>query len=202
MDTSVNEEKVELREDWRAEFENLKNVDLDDLKFIFAQAEKRLDDTIKNFDVTTSKSISFITLTATLLTALTAYLFVNFDPKGVFDPKLCTVGVCCIYAAVILFRFIDIVLPKSYDPMGSFPQDLLVDHMFTDEDADAKATLQNLYLNEIENYNCRIIRNRTVNAQRLKIFNDSAERICYLPLVGIAVYSLLLFFLSSLLLSL
>jgi hypothetical protein len=182
----------DIREDWKATITNEHNVSLDDLKFVFAQAEKRLDDSIKNFDATTTKSISFITLSTTLLTALTAYLFVNLDPEGTFDPKMLTVFVCCAYTAFVLFRFISIILPKYYQPIGSYPQDLYVDMMFTDEIKHEGMITTYLYLGEIENYNCRIAQNSKVNASRLKIFNQSALMISLMPIVGLTTYSLVL----------
>lgn len=181
-----------IREDWVADIDNEKNVTLDDLKFIFAQAEKRLDDGIKNFDATTTKSISFITLSATLLTALTAYFFVNLDVKGAFDPKLCTVLCCCIYTAFVLYRFVSIILPKTYQPMGSYPQDLYKDVMFTDNLKPNNRSIFYLYLGELENYNCRIFQNAEANGQRLHVFNQSAILICSMPGFGLLIYGLLI----------
>jgi predicted PurR-regulated permease PerM len=195
MTTEGPQEQEVIREDWTADIDNVQNVALDDLKFIFNQAEKLLDDSIKNFDATTSKSISLITLSATLLTALAAYFFVNLDPHGNFSPKLATVMTCCIYTTAVLIQFIYIVLPKSYNPVGSFPQDLYKDHMFSDEiknrKRDTNSTTLYLYLNEFENYNCRIVQNNRLNESRLKTFNRAAIMICSMPLVGLLVYLLL-----------
>ncbi|GAB4047012.1 hypothetical protein [Spirosoma litoris] len=185
-----------IREDWQADLENQKNVSLDDLKFIFAQAEKRLDDGIKNFDATTTKSISFISLTATLLTALTAYFFANHDPQGVFSPKLFTVFCCCLYTFFVLYRFVRIVLPTSYQPIGSYPQDLYQDKFFTDQIKEKSKTISlstvYLYLGELENYNCRIHHNSEANKVRLAIFNNSTKLMIFMPAVGMTIYSVVL----------
>lgn len=180
--------------EWKATLPDEHNITLDDLKFVFYQAEKRLDDGIKNYDATTSKSITFITLTATLLTALSAYFFSQFVPGGVFDPKLCTVFVCIIYTSILLARFVYIVLPKFYQPIGSYPQDLLVNSFFTDEIKTHKWGKENvptlyLYFSEIESYNRRLIQNATVNDLRLHIFNQSAKLILAMPVLGLLAYA-------------
>ena len=169
---------------------------MDDLKFIFSQAEKRLDDSIKNYDATTSKSISLISLSTTLLTALSAYFFLNFDPSGVFNIKLCAVFCCCVYTSYVLYNLAIIILPRNYQPIGSYPQQLYCEKYFTDEiknyDWTANAPTMYLYLNEIKNYNSRLIDNSESNQARLKVFNKATRMICYLPAVGIGIYFLLL----------
>ncbi len=183
---------------WHADLspKNEKNVTLDDLKFIFGQAEKRMDDGIKNFDATTTKSINFIALSAALLTAMSAYFFTNFDPQGQYSPKLLTVAVACLYTAVVLYRFVGIILPKTYQPIGTYPQFLFADDFFEDNDTWKQPGLAYstwcIYLSELESYQRRIKQNATANEIRLGQFNQSTQLICTMPIGGLVLYLLLL----------
>ncbi|GAB3881504.1 hypothetical protein [Spirosoma agri] len=192
---SEEDSRPEIQINWKPIVADVSKVSIEDLKFIFAQAEKRLDDSIKNFDITTTKSTSFITLSSTLLTALTAYFFINHDPRGTFDPKLCTVSVTCLYLFAILTRFVWIILPKSIEPIGTYPQDLYNDNVLYEDpktaDNSAKPYIKEIYLTELQSYDRRIQHNETVNQNRQNVFNQSVWLICAMPVIATILYSLL-----------
>ena len=52
---------------------DVNRVSLEDVKFVFSQAEKRLDDTVKTGESIASKTMSMITLMAGVLIALSGY---------------------------------------------------------------------------------------------------------------------------------
>jgi hypothetical protein len=52
---------------------DINRVSLEDVKFVFSQAEKRLDDTVKTGESIASKTMSMITLMAGVLIALSGY---------------------------------------------------------------------------------------------------------------------------------
>jgi hypothetical protein len=54
-------------------------VSLEDVKLIFSQAEKRLDDTVKTGENIASKTMSMITLMAGVLVALSGFMIANWD---------------------------------------------------------------------------------------------------------------------------
>lgn len=197
-----SENKPKIDPKWKANLlpENEKNVTIDDLKFIFGQAEKRMDDGIKNFDATTTKSVNFITFSTAILTALSAYFFSKFDPHGNFDEKLCTVLFCCLYTGYVLYRFVSIVLPKDYQPIGTFPQDLFVDDFFNGDNqwnqSEIKSPTWYIYLSELESYQRRIAQNSEITTSRLLQFNHSAKLICGMPVFGLAFYGFSLLLLS------
>lgn len=186
--------------DWRAIIDNEHNVTINSAKFIFAQAEKRLDDTIKTFDALTTKAIALISFSGVVLSTLMAYFFVNFDPSGQYDVKLITSFICAFYTASVLVNFINIVLPKVYFPMGSLPQDLYVDKRFTNEMKEYDLDIPELflYLSEIEDYNRRIISNIYVNEDRANEFRKSVYLICLMPVIGLLFYFFLISPLSPL----
>ncbi len=170
------------------EIENFHNVTLDDLKLILAQAEKKLDDSIKNIDATTAKAISFITLSTAFFVAQSAYFFTNFDHNGTFEPKLFTVFLSSVYNFCIIMYLIRIVLPQNYYPIGTTPDDLLKNEFFTDEFKQNGLSTKYLYLCEIESYTRRIKHNFTINSDRLGRLRKAIKAICFLPIVVLAIY--------------
>ena len=62
-------------------------VSLEDVKFIFSQAEKRLDDTVKTGESIASKTMSMITLLAGVLIALSGYMISNWNSVALASHK-------------------------------------------------------------------------------------------------------------------
>jgi hypothetical protein len=170
------------------EIRNFHNVTLDDLKLILAQAEKKLDDSIKNIDATTTKTISFISLSTAILVAQTAYFFTSFDQSGTFDPKLFAVFLSSVYTFIIVMCLVHIVLPQNYFPIGTTPDELFKNEFFTDEFKQNELSTKYLYLCEIESYTRRIKHNFTVNSARLSRLRKSIKAICLLPVVVLTIY--------------
>ena len=63
-------------ERWKIELSNDCNVTLDDVKFIYSQAEKRLDDTIKTGETIASKTTTILTLMTGVIVGVSAYMFI------------------------------------------------------------------------------------------------------------------------------
>jgi len=57
---------------------DVNRVSLEDVKFIFSQAEKRLDDTVKTGESIASKTMSMITVMTGVLIALSGYTISNW----------------------------------------------------------------------------------------------------------------------------
>jgi hypothetical protein len=168
------------------------NHSIEHLKFVFSQAEKRLDESHKTFETTTTKSVTLITLNVALLSALTAYFFVNNDFSGVFSPKLFSVFIVCVYLFLILIYIVKNILPHDYQPSGSSPSLLLTE---CPPDVNEELHLKDVYYSELVGYDKRIEHNFTMNNPRLERIRKSINLLIYMPVLGLLIYTIT-FFLS------
>ena len=158
---------------------------IEHLKFVFSQAEKRLDDSHKTFEATTTKTVTLITLIVAILSTLSAYFFVNNDFEGSFSPKLFTVLILCFYSFAILVYIIKNILPHDYQPSGSSPSLLLTERP---TELSEELHLKDIYYSELVNYDNRISHNFNINNPRLKRIKKSIISLTLLPLIGLIIY--------------
>lgn len=168
-------------------------ANVDEYKFVFTQAEKRLDDSNKTFDATTTKSVTLISLGVVILSTLTTYFFLQNDIEGTFNPKLFTVLMLAVYSFIVLYFLIRNILPSDYQPVGSLPSDLLLQEFYDEytnqENApDHEKTIRAMYFSELVSYDHRIEWNNNVNAVRLFRFRRCTIALLMLPIIGLAVY--------------
>ncbi len=165
---------------------------IDHLKFVFNQADKRLDDSHKTFDATTTKTITLITLAVALLSGMAAYFFANNDFSGSFSPKLGTVLILCAYTYYILAVLIRNILPHNYQPSGSLPSLLLTKSPFDEQTKENEELhLKDVYYSELLNYDFRIKHNFSINAPRLKRIGLAIWLFAGFPLLGLLLYGVI-----------
>ena len=165
-------------------------VSLDDVKLIFSQAEKRLDDTVKTGENIASKTMSMITLMAGVFVALSGFMIANWDSSTPATKKdyLAVFG-CCYLLALFIYAIRNI-LPDKYFVPGSEPDLLLVPSFFAAAIPKDKITLF-LYMSEIENYNLRIEKNLEMNERRWKRYRRSVILFLIFPILLGLLYGLL-----------
>lgn len=178
-------EKLEFNSKFKVK--NADNHSLEHLKFVFSQAEKRLEDSHKTFESSTSKSVTLITLIVALLSALTAYFFVNNDFLGVFSPKLFSVFIVCAYMFFVLIYIIKNILPHDYQPSGSSPSLLLSE---CPPNIEQELHLKDVYYSELVNYDKRIEHNFTMNNPRLERIRKSIVLLTCMPVLGLLIYTI------------
>lgn len=168
---------------------NVDNYTIEQLKFFFYQAEKRLEESNKNFESTTSKTLTLLSIAVSIFSALSTYFFLNNDFNGQFSPKLFTVLTLCVYSFIVVFYLLKNIEPHPYYPMGSMPSDMLFDPP-GDPQIEIKQKLftKDIYFSELENYQERITLNFKSNDRRLKRLNLSLKLFIFLPLVGFFIY--------------
>ena len=172
---------------------NVDRLSMDELKLIFNQAEKHLDDTVKQGENIASKTMSMITLMAGLLIALSGYIisvwknstpFTNKDLVGIFGS---------LYILGILIYVINNIMTHKYSIAGSTPEEL-IDVIRFNEDAPHDKMLLLMYLNEIEDYNGRIANNETLNRRSWRRYRISVYLFLFFPLFLVLLYSILKWF--------
>jgi hypothetical protein len=172
---------------WNIEILNFKNVSLDDAKFLFSQAEKKLDDTVKVGDSVTNRSYTIISILVGLLIALSGYFFNSVITAGIKDGKTALSLIAICYLLVCLFVLLTNIFPKSYYTLGSQPKDLAINDFFVDEiDKDLRSVY--LYVSEIENYQERIEGNFYKNNKRLFLLRNCLIAVYVLPIILSGIY--------------
>lgn len=169
---------------------DINRVSLEDVKFVFSQAEKRLDDTVKTGESIASKTMSMITLMAGVLIALSGYTISDWKGLAVATDKDIVAILGSLYILGLFMYMLKNVMPNEYFVLGSEPDQLMLPGYF-----DAKLPLDKItifiYMSEIENYNLRIEQNLDVNAGRWKKYRFSVISILMLPVFLGAVYIML-----------
>lgn len=173
---------------WYQKIENINNISEEDLKFIFCQAEKSVDDSIKNFDSITSKSNNVVTIIATILTALVGYFFVNYSYKGTYDVQLSVVFISICYFAYPTYLISKNIISMGYATIGSNPEKLISNKIFTNDKIKSKDTHRTMLLSEIIDYKKRIEDNIIWNTQRTINLDKTMKLLIIYPFFAIIAY--------------
>lgn len=157
------------------------------LKFVFSQAEKRLEDSCKSYEYTTTKTVVVLSVSVGLLSASLAYLFLNIDFNGIFCPRLATVVFLSLY---IFFTTIILALnifSFEYHPNGSYPEDLYVENQNGIEE---NLFFRKVLHEEITSYNDRINFNYDKNKARVKRLDFVVGALVFMPIFLVIFYSI------------
>ena len=169
---------------------DVNRVTLEDVKFIFTQAEKRLDDTVKTGESIASKTMSMITLMAGVLIALSGFTISNWKGFSEATHKDSVAIIGSLYILGLFIYMVNNVMPNKYFVLGSEPEELMIPQFF-----DAALPLDKItifiYMSEIENYNLRIEKNLEVNTGRWKKYRYSIIAFLLLPVILGILYILL-----------
>lgn len=169
---------------------NIDRLSMDELKLIFNQAEKRLDDTIKQGESIASKTMSMITLMAGLLIALSGYIISIWKGFSALTTKDWVGIVGCLYLLGLLIYAINNIMTYHYSIAGSPPEELM-NSAYADKDIPRSKMLLLLYMDEIESYNLRIAINTTLNRRRWRRYRISVRLFLFFPLVLALLYEAL-----------
>ncbi len=162
------------------------NHTIEHLKFVFSQAEKRLEDSNKSFEYTTSKTVTLLSVAFAILTALLSYSFLNIDINGVFSPKLATVIFASIYMFAILHLLLRNVRSFEYHPLGSSPDKLYVE---IPNGATKEQFFSDIMYSEIKNYNKRITENYDFNKKRVSRLDLAIWLLIFMPVFSVIVFA-------------
>lgn len=175
---------------WKIQLSNESNVTIDDVRFIFSQAEKRLDDTIKTGETIASKTTTILTVMIAVIVGVSAFLINKWTGFAEIDNKIIVSAVAIIYVALVLVYMIKNVLPNHYYVGGSLPKDLFSDVYFNDNVDRTKQTVY-MYMSEIENYQFRIEKNWSVNDERWSKYIGSVIALLIMPFALAILYIIL-----------
>jgi hypothetical protein len=169
---------------------NVDRLSMDELKLIFNQAEKHLDDTVKQGENIASKTMSMITLMAGLLVGLSGYTISIWKGPASLNNKDIVAIFGCLYILGLLIYVINNIMTYYYWVAGSPPEEL-VNSTYTDDDISGSKMLLLLYINEIEEYNLRITNNTKLNHRRWRRYRISVCLLLFFPFVLALLYEVM-----------
>jgi hypothetical protein len=179
------------QEPWRISSAiDIDRVSLEDVKLIFSQAGKRLDDTVKTGENIASKTISMITLMAGVLIALSGFMLTDWKGWSSATPKDYVAIIGAFYILILFIFMIKNILSDTYFALGSEPHKLMIPQYFEAGIPQEKISIF-IYMNEIENYDARIRSNAELNIRRLARYRFSTRSFLLLPMVLGVIFVLL-----------
>ena len=93
---------------------DVNRISLEDVKLIFAQAEKRLDDTVKTGELIAGKTMTLMTLMVGILVALSGFLISNWNGWTQLTAKEFVAMIGALYIVVLFTYMLKNVLPNDY----------------------------------------------------------------------------------------
>lgn len=165
---------------WEPTIPDWGKVKKEHVKFIFEQAEKRVDEIIKTCDNLSSRIYTLLTLHSAIWVAICGYVFSNLY-KDTVEQKIITVSLVSLVVILVIMIFLfSRVYPNGYYTSGSQPKDLFNQKFFDCEDEDD--TTISLYYSELCNYQDRISHNNGLNKKRADCIRAVIITDCVLPI--------------------
>lgn len=177
--------------DWKIEIKNIDDVQLDDAKFIFEQAEKKFEDTHSTAELIVGRTFTLLGILMTIVIALSGYLYGQISQSGFWSNKILTLLVAVIYLYGIIWYLKPNVFPKSYFSKGAAPKKLFVQDFFAEKHVEKQKTTIYLYINEIERLQGRIEKNEELNDKRWEIYKNAINALIISPVLFICLYLLM-----------
>jgi hypothetical protein len=170
---------------WPPLIEKEENITLEDVKFIFDQAAKKLDYTIQVAGSVNNKATTLATLLSGVLIALIGYII--SQPSIIGNSKTAIAIIAMVYVYAVGAFLLRNLVPRYYYPTGLEPHHLLKNEFFTDDFETGRRTI-NLYLAVIERYQEFIVENEAQNNKRWRNYNISLRALIFMPLVLGTIY--------------
>lgn len=174
---------------WSIKKEFVNNLCIDDLKFIFGQSEKKLDDTIKVSDIITARTNNLITIIAGVIVALSAYVIQQWNAESI-NNKILSAIAGFVYLMLLIWYMIKNILPNKYYVPGLYPKDVITNNYYGTKFPDG-ASLIFVIMNEIENYEFRISSNENLNDARWTKYILSVIALIAMPITVAIFYFIL-----------
>jgi hypothetical protein len=169
---------------------NIDRVSMEELKLIFNQAEKRLDNTVKEAESIASRTMSIVTLISGVVIALCGYTISIWKGISALAIKDWIAIFGCLYLLGLLIYIISNIITHRYFMGGSDPE-RLVNSTYEDDEIPRSKMLLLLYINEIEHYNSRITNNSALNHQGWRRYRISVRLLLVFPFVLALLYEVL-----------
>ncbi|HYG15897.1 MAG TPA: hypothetical protein VEC12_09100 [Bacteroidia bacterium] len=174
---------------WFISSENEDMGGLDDMKFVFEQAEKQLGETVTIGSAIADKTNNLITLIVGILIALVGYFISNWSKEAVMGNTTIVALAAICYLFICLVVTLKNIQPNLYYLPGSEPKDLVANEFYSDAgEISSGQRLTFITMSEIENYQFRIEENTRLNDNRWKRFNTTLWMLLAMPLLSTILF--------------
>lgn len=187
-----------MSERWQIPNEYLSKISLDEAKFVFEHAEKKLKDVVDTNILIVNRTTTLVTVTVGLLVGLIGFSINHWITVQEFD-ELFTISIFTeLYLFVICLILKDNIQAQEYYVIGANPSLFFTETLYNSKidkleisDPEKRQRLIYMYINEIENYQFRIEKNIETNENRWRLFNASLKALVYLPFYIVVMYFIL-----------
>ena len=168
---------------------------LEDVKFIFEQAEKQLTESLETSTVIINRVNTLATILVTLLIGLVAFIITRLETeKNEINALLITASTAVVYYYFLFAIYLNQNIKSSeYFGIGAYPKDFFDEDFYEISPPEGKGRVYFFYLNEIESYQKRIEENNNINRYRWRIYNSSLRGLIYSPIILLIIYLAMLF---------
>lgn len=177
-------------ERWKLNLTNEDNVSPEDVQFIFAQAEKKLQLSFEAGKSITDKTNNLITIIVGGLVALAGYTIGKWEIDARFSNTMITACIAAIYLFAVMIYNLRNYQPQPYYPVGSYPSDIFVEAFFAD-DIDPERRLVYQYISEIQNYDYRMKENESISDARWRIYTRTLWLLVVMPVIHLGIFFIL-----------
>lgn len=162
----------------------LDGLNNDKLKFILAQAEKKIGNMTDEANIHYTRSIAIITISLPLATGLVAYLFKVEEP---WQNKVAA-GVVILFLVSVCTLLKGNITPTEFRTSGTRPLTML-DPVFFDNLTEKEDGEFNALLYEVKDAEIKIRVNEQINTRRSKNLKNAIHLLYWAPLIVLAIYS-------------
>jgi len=174
---------------WRPELEVSNKATIEELKFVFEQVKKRVEETAKEGDDLYSKSFSIVLVTTSLLTGTIGFLLSNISTKASTFIAL----VIAIILVVILSTIRDAIAILHYRSSGTPASYLLVKDFYENLE-EGKTPEWYMVMREVIRYEERLTLNADNNVKRIKKIEYCYRLFYAIPVASLITWFVYLFF--------
>ncbi len=162
---------------------NEKKLDINELRFIYDQAEKQLKETIDASSIIVARCTVLISICVAIATTIVSfYIKARVDAKQLDTSvdAICKIGVffLSLISALLAYN----ITSKDYYCLGTEPMSL-IDTKILDKKEASDKKLVRFYVNEIINQQHKIDGNKSLNKKRWLIFHVSIVSIISVPIL-------------------
>jgi hypothetical protein len=174
---------------WSANYSNKVAASIDDAKFIYDQAEKKLKEILSIGDLIVSRTTTLITLITALLVGLIGYAvnrYSNIHCHCHTDTLFAVASTTSGYLFFVLIYASTNFLGKRYRVLGASPKKLFDNVFFEGIEGELRSKM--FIWTQIENYQDSIEFNEKKNKKRWQTFNISVILVMLIPVIILLTY--------------
>lgn len=168
--------------------ENLQGkATLEQLKYIYERASKRLGDTKRSDERVTGRTTILLGFIITILTGISGHTF-NLIANHSTDCRQIVVSIFCVIYLYIIIIYLKTNLKsqKTFNE-GTAPKKLFIEYFIKDDKKDEE-NLKNFYEGELTNMQWSIDANNKTNGVKWDKFDYSLYAIIFMPIIAGIIY--------------